>query len=79
MSRPVENTRRKRSFLGAFLSGVALPAEIESRHVYLHLAGSDVERIRGDVVRVGRGFKTVIHRENGHKKDLSSAFYTEAI
>lgn len=71
--------RRKHSFLGAFLSGVALPAEVETRHSFRHLTGSDLDRIRGDVVRVGETFKLVIDRENGNQKDANRAFFTEAI
>lgn len=79
MSSLSTKSRRKHSFLGAFLSGVALPAEVEARHSFRHFTGSDLERIRGDVVRVGDTFKIVIDRENGNQKDATSAFFTEAI
>lgn len=68
MSNSTESTKRKRSLLGSILGGVALPATVGSRHTFRRPQGSDLERIRGDVVTVGRTFSTVITREHGHQK-----------
>lgn len=68
MSHPTKPTTRKHSFLGSVLSGMALPATVGDRHTFRRLEGSDLERIRGDVVTVGRTFSTVITREHGHQK-----------
>jgi len=65
--------RDKRYFLRAFLSGVALPAEVDSRRSFMHLSGSDIDRLRGDVVRVGAVFRTVIDREHGKQKTRPTA------
>jgi len=47
---------------------MALPGEVMTRHQFHRLSGSDMERIRGDVVAVGRTFSTVISREHGNQK-----------
>ena len=73
MDSEIVKPRDKRYFLRAFLSGVALPAEVDSRRTFTHLAGSDVDRLRGDVVRVGSTFRTVIDREHGKQKTRPSA------
>lgn len=57
--------RDKRYFLRAFLSGIGLPAEVDSRRTFMHFSGSDMDRLRGDVTRVGAAFRTVIDREHG--------------
>lgn len=63
---------RSKSLLSAVLSGLALPASVYSTHTFPRLTGSDLDRLRGDVERVGSSFKTVIVRENG-KKTASTA------
>ena len=73
MSSYTAKPRDKRYFLWAFLSGVALPAEVDSRRRFMHLSGSDIDRLRGDVIRVGTAFRTVIDREHGKQKTRSSA------
>lgn len=65
--------RDKRYFLRAFLSGIALPAEVDSRRTFTHLSGSDIDRLRGDVVRVGSTFRTVMDHEHGKQKTRPSA------
>jgi len=58
----------KRSFFRFVLNGMALPGEVITRHQFRRLPGSDLERIRGDVVAVGNTFSTVIAREHGNQK-----------
>ena len=58
------NARRKTTWLGAFLSGVALPAEVETRHRFRSVSGSDTDRLRGDVLRVGRLLGSVMKHEH---------------
>jgi hypothetical protein len=59
---------RKNSFLWSVLSGMALPATVGDRHTFRRPQGSDLERIRGDVLTVGRTFSSVITREHGQQK-----------
>lgn len=61
----------RRKFLAAVLDGVSLPATVYSRHHFPRVIGTDLERLRGDVKRVGGDFKTVIIREHGNSKTLS--------
>lgn len=68
MIQAMKPTTRKQSFLGSVLSGMALPATLGDRHTFRRLQGSDLDRIRGDVVTVGRAFSTVITREHGNQK-----------
>ena len=58
------NTRHKTTLLGAFLDGVALPAEVETRHRFRTVSGSDTDRLRGDVQRVGRMLGSVMKHEH---------------
>lgn len=53
----------KKVSLSSILSGFALPAEMAQRHKFRVYRGSDVDRLRGDVARVGQLFTGVIYRE----------------
>lgn len=58
--------KKSRTFMAGILSGLA-PAPLSERGHYPSLQGTDTSRMRGDVVRVGKQFSTVIDRENGKK------------
>ncbi|MBN9410860.1 MAG: hypothetical protein J0H69_17080 [Burkholderiales bacterium] len=63
---------RRKSLLSAILAGVALPATLIGAHDFTRVAGSDLDRIRGDVNRVGDSFRLVMKRENGKKAAAST-------
>lgn len=67
------STSRQASFLRSFLSGVALPAEVETRHRFRSAAGTDLDRMRGDVARVGQAFGYVLNHEREKTGTASSA------
>jgi hypothetical protein len=67
------STRQKTTLLGAFLNGVALPAEVETRHRFRSVSGSDIERLRGDVHRVGRLLGSVMKHEHEKASSAHSA------
>jgi hypothetical protein len=57
---------RKNSAFGAGIwSAIASPGAILSTPNYPTLAGSDLDRLRGDVRTVGGDFAKVIRREHG--------------
>lgn len=55
--------KKRKSLMAGILSGLA-PASVYERTKYPTLKGSDVNRMRGDVERVGKQFSTVLDREN---------------
>jgi hypothetical protein len=59
---------RAKKLIAAIIDGVALPGALIERRSFSRPAGSDLERIRGDVERVGATFREVIDREHGHQK-----------
>jgi hypothetical protein len=61
----------RRRFLTAVLDGVALPSNIYKHHQFARVRGTDLERLRSDVERVGTDFKTVIAREHGNIKTIA--------
>lgn len=58
----------KSALIAGILAGIASPSSIGSPVKFERLQGSDLGRLRGDVMRVGRDFTTVIDRERGNKK-----------
>lgn len=64
---------RAKKLIAAIIDGVALPGTVIERRSFSRMAGSDLERIRGDVQRVGSTFREVIDREHGHQKDTSTS------
>ena len=56
-------TRRQSAFMAFVLEGVALPATLQTRHRFKPLAGSDLDRMRGDVGRIGQLFTHVMKHE----------------
>jgi len=61
-----------KSFMAGVLAGLA-PASVFERSKYPSLEGSDMNRMRSDVERVGKQFSTVIDRENGKKNQPARA------
>ena len=64
---------RRSRLLAAFLNGVALPSTLHTAHHFTRLRGSDLDRLRSDMTRVGGYFHDVIARENGNYKKVSGA------
>ena len=56
-----------RALIAGVLAGLAAPATIGAPVDYPKPRGSDLNRIRGDVQRLGASFWTVIEREHGSK------------
>ena len=59
---------RTKALLAGILAGICAPASIGAAAEYPRPRGSDLDRLRGDVDRIGRDFKTVISREHGKAK-----------
>lgn len=55
---------RHKALLAGILDGVALPGSIYEKHMFRRSTGSDLDRMRGDVERVGSLFAAVIGREH---------------
>lgn len=58
----------KSALIAGILAGIASPSTIGAPAQFERLQGSDLSRMRGDVLRVGGDFSTVITRERGNKK-----------
>lgn len=58
----------KSALIAGILAGIVSPNSIGAPVKFERLQGTDLSRLRGDVLRVGRDFTTVIDRERGHKK-----------
>ena len=57
--------RRKDALIAGVIAGMASPGAIGTPGPYRLPQGSDLQRMRGDVERLGRDFSSVIKRENG--------------
>ncbi|MDO5288516.1 MAG: hypothetical protein Q4F13_02635 [Pseudomonadota bacterium] len=51
-------------FLSAVVSGLSMPGYVFSAPEFKRQSGSDMERMRGDWVRVGNTMRAVIDRES---------------
>jgi len=51
------------SLLRGILDGLAWPASSTGAPTYPKLRGTDISRMRQDVIRVGNDFNSVIHQE----------------
>lgn len=56
-----------KALLAGILAGLSAPATMAQTPNYHNLQGSDLQRLRGDVARVGSTFNTVIARERSKK------------
>lgn len=54
----------KLKFLSSLLFGMTSTTAIYGDTVYPHLHGSDTDRLRGDMDKIGKDFNKVINREN---------------
>ena len=59
--------KNRDSIFARIIAGMASPVSIYAGSNYPRLNGSDLERMRGDVSRVGKTFSAVIDREHGKK------------
>ncbi|MFC3107426.1 hypothetical protein ACFQAT_07975 [Undibacterium arcticum] len=64
--------KNKSALLAGILAGMSSPATIYAQPSYPRLVGSDMERLRGDVSRVGNDFSTVIDSE--HAKEQAASY-----
>lgn len=60
--------KHKSALFVSILAGMSSSANIYADTKYPDLDGSDMERLRNDVSRVGKDFNNVISRENGKTK-----------
>lgn len=65
--------RRKNALIAGVIAGIASPGTIGAPSPYRLPQGDDLQRMRGDVTRLGRDFSTVITREHGKQADTPSA------
>jgi hypothetical protein len=56
---------RYRTFFSNIVLALAAPATLMASNDYPQLKGSDLERMRGDVGRIGSDFERVLEREQG--------------
>jgi len=61
------------ALLDGILAGIAAPSSIYTNHAYPKLQGSDMDRLRGDVLRIGGDFSMVIEQENVKNKNANKA------
>lgn len=64
---------KNKALIAGLMAGIAAPASIGATVHYQRLAGSDMNRMRHDVERVGRDFAVVINRKNGEKTGSPAA------
>jgi hypothetical protein len=64
--------KTKSALLAGILAGISSPVTLYAQPSYPRLAGSDMDRLRGDVSRVGKDFSTVINREHAKNKITSN-------
>ena len=57
--------RRKSALIAGVIAGIASPGAIGAPAPYRLPQGSDLQRLRGDVSRLGGDFSAVITREYG--------------
>lgn len=60
--------KNRSTLLAGILAGMSSPATIYAQSTYLPPTGTDMERLRGDVARVGKDFSTVIEREHAKEQ-----------
>jgi len=60
------------ALLDGILAGIAAPSSIYTVQPYPQLQGSDVDRLRGDVWRVGGDFSRIIEQENVKKQNANT-------
>ena len=65
--------KNKSALLAGILAGISAPSTIYAQPSYPSLPGSDMERLRGDVSRVGNDFSTVIDREHAKEQTNTQA------
>jgi hypothetical protein len=61
--------KNKSGLLNGILSGMASSTTVYAPTSYPRLKGSDQDRMRGDVERVGREFNKVISNEQEKRRD----------
>lgn len=57
--------RKTSALVAGILDGMSFPASLFTTVKYPQPRGSDLDRLRGDVMRVGGDFHQVIQREHG--------------
>ena len=55
---------RKLKFLSSLLFGMTSTTAVYGNITYPHLRGTDTDRMRGDMEKVGNDFNKIINREN---------------
>lgn len=58
-----------KALINGIMAGIFSPGTIGTRKTYLRQTPDAMEKIRGDVRRVGSDFKVVIEREHGPIKE----------
>lgn len=65
--------QRKSALIAGILTGLASPGAFAHKVEYPRPQGSDLGRLRGDMLRVGRDFSNVLNREYGKQKSAGEA------
>lgn len=64
--------KQSKALIAGVFAGLSAPASMGVPAEYPRLVGSDLNRLRGDVQRVGRDFETVIKKKNGEARSPRS-------
>lgn len=70
--------KNKSALLAGILAGISAPSTIYTDRTYPKLHGSDMDRLRGDVSRIGGDFSRVIEQENGKTTKTASKIKSTA-
>lgn len=62
-----------KALLAGVIAGIAAPASLGISPEYQSLRGSDLNRMRSDVQRVGRDFSLVINKNKKHGEKSEAA------
>jgi hypothetical protein len=60
--------KNRSALFAGILAGMASPSSVYADTQYPRLRGSDMERMRQDVARIGGDFSKVIEEENGKEQ-----------
>jgi len=69
--------KNKSALFAGIMAGMSSPASVYAESAYPRLHGSDMDRMRSDVLRIGSDFSKVIEQENGKKQATHKHEFSE--
>lgn len=61
--------KNKSALFAGVLAGMSSPASVYAKPAYPRLHGTDMERLRSDVCKIGGDFSTILEQENGKEQN----------